>query len=110
MFFEYIATLLNSLLAAIKNIGNVAAFVSNPLGIGTQNVQQSGERNTPLQEQKETKEISSPSVSAQATGKKRKAITIPEQINARFNDTGSPAWANQPGGRHLGTDFGAPNG
>ncbi len=38
---------------------------------------------------------------------KRCRITMPESINARFNDTGSAAWANQPGGKHLGTDFGA---
>ncbi len=38
---------------------------------------------------------------------KRCRITMPESINARFNDTGSAAWAKQPGGRHLGTDFGA---
>lgn len=43
-------------------------------------------------------------------GLNRALITIPEHINARFDDTGSPAWANQPGGKHLGTDFGAPNG
>jgi murein DD-endopeptidase MepM/ murein hydrolase activator NlpD len=41
---------------------------------------------------------------------KRSLITIPETINARFWSNGSPAWKNQPGGYHYGTDFGAPHG
>ncbi len=37
-------------------------------------------------------------------------ITVPESVGANFYSTGSPAWKNQPGGQHLGTDFLAPQG
>lgn len=37
-------------------------------------------------------------------------VTIPERVTANFYSTGSPAWKNQPGGMHHGTDFSAPAG
>lgn len=108
-FYDTIAAFINNLLLALKGLASIGNFASNPLGAFTQNenkTNQSTQGSVPLQN--ETKETQAPAISTNTS--KRKAITIPEHINARFNDTGSSAWANQPGGRHLGTDFGAPNG
>lgn len=56
-----------------------------------------------------------PQTTPNTTAQTRHLITVPENITARFMDTGSSAWQNQfPGtamaGRHGGTDFSAPQG
>lgn len=112
--YAAIASFLNAVNLLIKNISNAAAFAANPVGslLGTNSTTKANEEqttedtsgNTPLPT--ETKSTQVPETIT-TVGRKRSLITLPEKINARFNDTGSPAWKNQPGGKHLGTDFGA---
>jgi murein DD-endopeptidase MepM/ murein hydrolase activator NlpD len=113
--FEGIATFINKVLALITSITNAANFAANPVGSTIEqirgqnapsNEEKSNEGSKTLPTQNETPQVPE----TPATKGKRSLITIPEHINARFNDTGSVAWKNQPGGKHLGTDFGAPNG
>ncbi len=116
--FEAIASFINSLLAALAGIARLGNAASNPLGalLGTQNAEQTdtseiGNKTLPT-------ESKAPQATPQTAGpSKRKAITIPENISARFWDKGSPAWSRQPCpgkpneyGCHTGTDFSAPNG
>ncbi len=119
--FAGIANFINLIITAITKITNAASFASNPVGAifgqstpneETPNESGTGEKTLPAETtnpQVPPTETKAPAPPAPASGK-RHPITIPEHINARFNDTGSSAWKNQPGGKHLGTDFGAPNG
>lgn len=113
--FQGIADFINKILAMITAITNASTFASNPIGsvFGQSNTdastagEESDKGTKTLPEETEPTKVPEQSI----TRKKRAFITLPtENITARFNDTGSPAWKNQPGGKHLGTDFGAPNG
>lgn len=100
MFFETIANIINALLRLLNIDANpvVAGAVDATDRIGGV-----------------VSGSSSPPVTA-PSGRPlhRSMVTIPENITARFADTGSPAWTNQQGplgiGHHYGTDFGAPDG
>jgi len=113
--YTAISNLLNSILATITKITNAANFASNPIGaVFGSNSTGSNENDTTQGQTDESKArntaLPEKEKQTQSTVSKRSPIIIPETISARFNDTGSPAWKNQPGGRHLGTDFSAPNG
>jgi murein DD-endopeptidase MepM/ murein hydrolase activator NlpD len=110
--FKGIADFINLIILAITRVTNAATFASNPFGAITG---QSNDKGETEQGDTGTKTLPQETTPAQVPAPKtartnRSLITVPEHINARFNDTGSPAWRNQPGGKHLGTDFGAPNG
>ena len=103
--FAAIANFLNqfsAILSGLMNVLNVAKSIpsiSNPF---SSNDPPQSEPQNPIETPNETK-------TSPATGK-RSLITVPENITARFYSTGSPAWKNQPGGYHWGTDFSAPKG
>lgn len=105
--FEAIANFINTLISALKGLAKIGNIASNPVGaiFGTENAE-------PTVQQSEEREKSLPTQTEKQTfSQKRARVTLPlETISARFNDTGSPAWKNQPGGKHLGTDFSSPNG
>jgi len=110
--YEQIANFFTVLFDALKNIAHIGNAVSNPLGgfIGTESTQSTEADKTDTVRTETLQKESIVTQNQEMVKRKRSMITIPEHINSRFNDTGSPAWKNQPGGKHLGTDFGAPNG
>lgn len=116
--FAAIANFINLIIGALTKINNpLSALPSVPSVPDSLNpfVPAETKVGTPVPNTGAKDAPAAPAAPQSASGKTtRKSVTIPENISARFADTGSPAWKNQQGplgiGHHYGTDFAAPDG
>lgn len=99
---EYITNLMNGILQALAGLSRIGEVLDH---IPVSSVPE--EKQPPDNSPDKPPDNKPPEPKGKPQGH---AITIPEQVGANFYSKGSPAWANQPGGQHLGTDFLAPQG